>query len=97
MQASKFQSINHQRHLRNCNFVETEITTKSSNFLNDAEQWLKKIQEIMHQSFTKIRLTGKGKASNPELDNLMKAKQMLRNKLGEASGLNPHIEKEISN
>ena len=73
-----------------------ELSLKSSNFQNDANQWLKKLNVIMHQSFKKIIITGKGKASNPELDSLMRAKQMLRTKLGEISGLNQNSEKEIT-
>ena len=63
-----------------------QISSNSSNFLNDAEQWMKKIQNIMQQSFKKIRINGKLKPPSPELDNLMKAKQDLRNELGKVSG-----------
>ena len=72
-----------------------QLSSNSSNFLNDAEQWMKKIQNIMQQSFKIIRINGKLKPPSPELDNLMKAKQDLRNELGKVSGKNQFAENEI--
>ena len=69
-----------------------QISNNSPNFSEDAEKWMKKIQEIMHQSFKKVRITGKGRPQNTELDGLMKAKQDLRSKLGKAP---PSVENRI--
>ena len=69
-----------------------QISNNSPNFSEDAEKWMKKIQEIMHQSFKKVRIIGKGRPQNTELDGLMKAKQDLRSKLGKAP---PSVENRI--
>ena len=55
-----------------------KLSQKSSDFLSDAEQWMKKVEDIKHKSFKKIRLTSKPKPQNPELETLMIAKQKLR-------------------
>ena len=75
-----------------------QLSENSSNFLYDATKWMGKIQDIMHKSFKKIRLSGKMKHQNSDIDNLMEAKQKLRNKLGKISGKNnlkESIEKNI--
>ena len=58
-----------------------KLSKNSSNFLEDAEKWLNKIEDIKHKSFQKIRITGKAKSQNEELDNLMKAKLNLKSSL----------------
>ena len=72
-----------------------QISQNSNNFLKDSEQWINKIQDIMHKSFKKIRITGKGKSKNPEMEKLMKAKIELREQLGELKGQNKVLEKRI--
>ena len=58
-----------------------DVSLNSSNFLKDAEKWLKEIENIKHKSFKKIRITGKAKPQNEELETLFKSKQELRDKL----------------
>ena len=58
-----------------------QLSQNSSNFPDDAEKWMKKIEDIKHKSFKKIRLTGKSKPQNDDFTSLMKAKQDLQNKL----------------
>ena len=72
-----------------------DFSKKSDNFLGDVDRWLKQIQDIMHKSFKKIRITGKKKPNHTEVDILMKAKQELRQKLGEIEGQDPFSENEI--
>ena len=50
----------------------------------------------MHMSFKKIRLSGKAKKQTSEMDNLMEAKQKLRNELGKISGKNILLEINIT-
>ena len=59
-----------------------QLSQHSSDFLEDAKKWMNKIEDIKHQSFKKIRITGKAKSQNPELETMMKAKQELISKLG---------------
>ena len=72
-----------------------EISQKSPNFADDAQKWMNAIQDIMHKSFKKVRITGKGKPLNPELETLMKGKQELRNKLSKMDGQNEDVEIQI--
>ena len=41
-----------------------KLSKNSSNFLEDAEKCLNKIEDIKHKSFQKIRITGKDKSQN---------------------------------
>ena len=72
-----------------------QFSQKSSNFLEDAEKWMNKIQDIMHTNFKKIRITGKRK-ENPELETLMKVKRELRGKLEKLNGQNEGLENRIN-
>ena len=65
-----------------------ELSNNSSNFLIDAEQWMKKIKDIMQSCFKKIRITGKGKSEDTEVETLMNAKQKLLIELGKLAGGN---------
>ena len=47
----------------------------------DAQQWMKQIEDIKHKSFKKIRIGGKSKPQDSELQALMKSKLELRTKL----------------
>ena len=58
-----------------------QMSQNSSNFEEDTQKWLKQIENIKHQSFKKIRLTGKQKDQNPEVTALMKVKSDLISKL----------------
>ena len=71
------------------------MSEKSDNFLDDSEKWLKTIQDILHQSFKKVRITSKGEPKNEELNNLMKIKKELRQKLGKFRGQNTEFEEKI--
>ena len=65
-----------------------QLSQKSSNFLNDAEQWMKQIRDIMQTCFKKIRITGKGKPLDSEIEILMKAKQKMATELSKIAGQN---------
>ena len=66
----------------NCSKL-VQLSQHSTDFLDDADKWMKTIENIKHQSFKKIRITGKSKPQNPELNSIMKYKQDLISKLGE--------------
>ena len=51
-----------------------QLSKNSSNFLEDAEMWLSKIENLKKKSFKKIRITGKGKPQNSELETLYEYK-----------------------
>ena len=72
-----------------------QLSKHSSNFSNDAEQWMKKINDIMHLSFKKIRISGKGKPMEIELRNLMKAKQKLGNERSKVGVENQQVRNKI--
>ena len=71
------------------------MSEKSDNFLDDSEKWLKTIQDILHQSFKKVRITSKGEPKNEELNKLMKIKKELRQKLGKFRGQNTEFDEKI--
>ena len=54
-----------------------------------------KIEDLKHKSFPKVRLTGKPKPQNNELQALMKAKQDRTDKL--IDSVNPVTERKVEN
>ena len=56
---------------------------------------MKTIQDILNKSFKKVRITSKGGPKNKELDELMKIKTDLKQKLGKFRGQNTEFEVKI--
>ena len=55
-----------------------QLSQNTSNFLEDAEMWFNEIESLKKKSFKKIRITGKAKPQNGQLETLMKAKLELK-------------------
>ena len=73
-----------------------ELSLNSTDLQGDSNKWMKQIEDIMHKSFKKIRISDKEKPQNPELSSLMKAKHDLREKLSFVSSQeNPDLLNKI--
>ena len=72
---AKFYELTSSNVLSNC--------IKDNNVKQSSKKWLKAFNNILHRSFKKIRITGGRKNENEEVNNLMRAKSMITEKISE--------------
>ena len=85
--------VNFQSLTSNCPEL-VELSHNSGDFQNNVKKWLKKMDNIMHFSFKKIRITNKMKPNSMEVEGLLRVKELKKIQLAKTTK-NDNITRDV--